>query len=143
MGCRFRRTKWMNCCCFPAGSVDSRASSTIHGTSIARRCSRSALGVGSSRSRPRYASRELTMASLLRLRRVMATTTWQPVTLVKCVSVKPWLVVPGDDEPGGCHDLTLGKIYECLGVEGRGSFLRIVDDSGDDFLYPLSHFREV
>lgn len=73
----------------------------------------------------------------------MAASTWQPVTLVQCVSIKPWLVIPGDDEPGGCHDLTLGKIYECLGVEGRGSFLRIVDDSGDDFLYPLSHFREV
>jgi hypothetical protein len=70
-------------------------------------------------------------------------TTFQPVTLVKCVSVKPWLVIPGDDEPGGCHDLTLGKIYECMGVEGRGSFLRIVDDSGEDYLYPLSHFRDV
>jgi hypothetical protein len=70
-------------------------------------------------------------------------TTYQPVTLVKCVSVKPWLVIPGDDEPGGCHDLTLGKIYECMGLEGRGSFLRIVDDSGEDYLYPLSHFREV
>ena len=73
----------------------------------------------------------------------MTTTTWQPATLVKCVSVKPWLLIPGDDEPGGCHDLTLGKIYECLGVEGRGSFMRIVDDSGEDYLYPLSHFREV
>jgi len=70
-------------------------------------------------------------------------TTYQPVTLVQCVSVKPWLVIPGDDEPGGCHDLTLGKIYECMGLEGRGSFLRIVDDSGEDYLYPLSHFREV
>jgi hypothetical protein len=28
-----------------------------------------------------------------------------------------------------------------LGVEGSGSFYRIVDDSGDDFLYPASHFR--
>jgi hypothetical protein len=73
----------------------------------------------------------------------MATTTWQAATLVRCVSVKPWLVIPGDDEPGGCHDLTLGKIYECLGVEGRGSFLRILDDSGEDYLYPMSHFREV
>ena len=70
-------------------------------------------------------------------------TTYQPATLVQCVSVKPWLVIPGDDEPGGCHDLTLGKIYECMGVEGRGSFLRIVDDSGEDYLYPLSHFRQV
>jgi hypothetical protein len=71
----------------------------------------------------------------------MATTSWQPTTLVKCVSVRPWLVYPGCDEPGGCHDLTLGKIYENLGVEGSGSFYRIIDDSGDDYLYPVSHFR--
>ena len=70
----------------------------------------------------------------------MATTSWQPTTLVKCVSIRPWLVYPGCDEPGGCHDLTLGKIYEMLGVEGSGSFYRIIDDSGDDFLYPVSHF---
>ena len=50
----------------------------------------------------------------------MATTSWQPTTLVQCVSTRPWLVYPGCDEPGGCHDLTLGKIYEMLGVEGRG-----------------------
>ena len=70
-------------------------------------------------------------------------TTWQPTTLVQCISVAPWLKLPGDDEPGGCHDLTLGKIYEMLGVEGRGSFYRIVDDSGEDFLYPVSHFKIV
>ena len=43
-------------------------------------------------------------------------TTWQPTTLVQCISVAPWLLIPGDDEPGGCHDLTLGKIYELVGV---------------------------
>ena len=73
----------------------------------------------------------------------MATSTFQTTTLVQCVSVKPWLLIPGDSEPGGCHDLTLGKIYECLGVEGRGSFLRIVDDSGEDYLYPMNLFREI
>ena len=71
------------------------------------------------------------------------TTSWQPTTLVQCISVRPWLTYPGCDEPGGCHDLTLGRIYEMLGVEGSGSFYRIVDDSGDDFLYPASHFRVV
>jgi hypothetical protein len=30
-----------------------------------------------------------------------------------------------------------------LSVEGRGSFYRIVDDSGEDFLYPISHFKVV
>jgi hypothetical protein len=70
-------------------------------------------------------------------------TTWQPTTLVQCVSVEPWLIIPGTDEPGGCHDLTLGKIYEVVAVEASGSFYRIYDDSGEDYLYPASHFREV
>ena len=71
------------------------------------------------------------------------TTTWQPTTLVQCISVKPWLTYPGCDEPGGCHDLTLGRIYEMIGVEAHGSFYRILDDSGEDYLYPASHFRAV
>lgn len=70
-------------------------------------------------------------------------TAWQGTALVQCVSLKPWLLVPGDPEPGGCHDLTLGRIYERLGIEADGAFYRIVDDSGDDFLYPASHFRTV
>jgi hypothetical protein len=70
-------------------------------------------------------------------------TTWQPTTLVQCVSVKPWLTYPGCAEPGGCHDLTLGKIYELMQVEAKGAFLRLVDDSGEDYLYPASHFRTV
>ena len=68
----------------------------------------------------------------------MTTISWQPATLVQCISTRP-----GCDEPGGCHDLTLGKIYEMTGIEGKGSFYRIVDDSGEDFLYPVSHFRLV
>ena len=71
------------------------------------------------------------------------TTSWQPTTLVQCISVKPWLTYPGCDEPGGCHDLTLGRIYEMLAVEAKGSFYRILDDSGEDYLYPASHFKAV
>jgi hypothetical protein len=71
------------------------------------------------------------------------TTSWQPTTLVQCISVKPWLTYPGCDEPGGCHDLTLGRVYAMLGVEAKGSFYRILDDSGEDFLYPASHFKAV
>lgn len=33
----------------------------------------------------------------------------------------------------GVDGLTDGKVYECLGVEGP--FLRIIDDSGEDYLY--------
>ena len=71
------------------------------------------------------------------------TPTWRPTTLVQCVSVKPWLHYPGSDESGGCHDLTLGRIYELLSVEGNGAFYRINDDSGEDYLYPASHFKVV
>ena len=77
----------------------------------------------------------------------MATTwqpaSWQPATLVKCVSVRPWLTYPGCDEPGGCHDLTLGRIYELITIEADGAFYRINDDSGEDYLYPASHFRMI
>jgi hypothetical protein len=71
----------------------------------------------------------------------MATTSWQPSTIVQCISVRPWLTLPGTTEPGGCHDLTLGKLYDFLGEEADGAFYRIIDDSGEDFLYPASHFR--
>jgi hypothetical protein len=53
------------------------------------------------------------------------------------------LTYPGCDEPGGCHDLTLGRIYELLAVEADGAFYRINDDSGSDYLYPASHFRQL
>jgi hypothetical protein len=55
--------------------------------------------------------------------------------------VRPWLTYPGCDEPGGCHDLTLGKVYELLAIEANGAFYRIVDDSGEDYLYPANHFK--
>lgn len=38
-------------------------------------------------------------------------------------------------------DLTLGRLYEVL-AEERG-MLRIIDDSGEDFLYPASCFESV
>ncbi len=71
------------------------------------------------------------------------TTSWQPSTLAQCISVRPWLTYPGSDGSGGCHDLTLGRIYEVLAVEANGAFFRINDDSGGDYLYPASHFRAI
>ena len=71
------------------------------------------------------------------------TAAWQAQALVQCVSVRPWLTFPGCDEPGGCHDITLGRIYPLLSVEAKGAFYRINDDSGEDYLYPASHFRMI
>ncbi|MCL2216712.1 MAG: hypothetical protein FWB91_06795 [Defluviitaleaceae bacterium] len=37
----------------------------------------------------------------------------------------------------GVDGLTDGREYECLGVEG--TFLRVIDDSGEDYLYPVDN----
>jgi len=66
---------------------------------------------------------------------------YESTVLVQCISVRPWIKLPDWTEPGGCHDLTLGRIYERLAVEADGRLFRINDDSNDDFLYPAGHFR--
>jgi hypothetical protein len=38
-------------------------------------------------------------------------------------------------------DLTVGKVYEVL-AEEHGMY-RVVDDSGEDYLYPTNKFRPV
>jgi hypothetical protein len=45
-------------------------------------------------------------------------------------------------ENRGCDDLQVGKIYRILidkTAAARGH-LRVVDDSGEDYLYPTAHF---
>jgi hypothetical protein len=45
----------------------------------------------------------------------------------------------------GCEDLELRKLYEQLpdrSAAGEG-YVRVVDESGDDYLYPASHFVAV
>lgn len=40
-------------------------------------------------------------------------------------------------------DLTLGRLYEVLAQADSHGMLRIVDDSGEGFLYPASLFEPV
>jgi hypothetical protein len=40
-------------------------------------------------------------------------------------------------------DLTLGRLYEVLAPADSHGMLRIIDDSGEDFLYPASLFESV
>jgi hypothetical protein len=44
-----------------------------------------------------------------------------------------------------CEDLQLRKLYRVLPDESaaRSSFLRIIDDSNEDYLYPADHFLPV
>ena len=37
----------------------------------------------------------------------------------------------------GADGLTNEREYECLGIEG--AFFRIIDDSGEDYLYPIEN----
>jgi hypothetical protein len=45
----------------------------------------------------------------------------------------------------GCEDLQKGKVYVVLEdpAAARDKYLRVVDDSGEDYLYPDSHFTFV
>jgi hypothetical protein len=42
----------------------------------------------------------------------------------------------------GCDDLQVGKVYKILAdqVAAAESHLRVIDESGDDYLYPAQYF---
>jgi hypothetical protein len=44
--------------------------------------------------------------------------------------------------PGDCEDLEVGKVYEVLPdpKAAKEGYLRIVDESGEDYLYPAERF---
>ncbi len=41
-----------------------------------------------------------------------------------------------------CEDLEVGKVYQVLPDESaaRDAYIRVVDESGEDYLYPLDYF---
>ena len=45
----------------------------------------------------------------------------------------------------GCEDLEIPKIYQVISDEAasQNSLLRIVDESGEDYLYPASLFLQI
>jgi hypothetical protein len=45
----------------------------------------------------------------------------------------------------GCEDLQLRKLYQVLPDESaaRSHFIRVIDDSGEDYLYPDGNFLSV
>ena len=42
----------------------------------------------------------------------------------------------------GCEDLNIRKIYEVLPDESAANddYIRVIDESGEDYLYPASYF---
>ena len=45
----------------------------------------------------------------------------------------------------GCEDLELHKVYECLpdNVAAREGYVRVIDESREDYLYPTAYFGAV
>ena len=45
----------------------------------------------------------------------------------------------------GCDDLEIRKLYQVLPDESaeRSGFIRVIDESGEDYLYPSSNFLVV
>jgi len=57
--------------------------------------------------------------------------------------VKPQFVVCVQNT--GCDDLVLGRVYQVLPDESaaKDSYIRVVDESGEDYLYPADYFVSI
>jgi Ribbon-helix-helix protein, copG family len=63
---------------------------------------------------------------------------------VRCVNNKAYVRVPNEAVNGPLADLTLGAVYKVLPTlqpERDAGLLRIIDNSGEDYLYPASYFQ--
>ena len=63
---------------------------------------------------------------------------------VRCINNKAYLRVPGEAVNGALGDLTIGAVYKALPTspqERDTGLLCIIDNSGEDYLYPASYFQ--
>ena len=63
---------------------------------------------------------------------------------VRCVNNKAYVHMPDEAVNGPLADLTLGVVYKVLPTsppERDAGLLRIIDNSGEDYLYPASYFQ--
>jgi hypothetical protein len=63
---------------------------------------------------------------------------------VRCVNNKAYVRVPDEAANGPLADLTLGAVYKALPTpqpERDAGLLRIIDNSGEDYLYPATYFQ--
>ena len=63
---------------------------------------------------------------------------------VRCINNKAYLHGPDEAVNGALTDLTIGAVYKVLPTppqERDTGLLRIIDNSGEDYLYPASYFQ--
>jgi hypothetical protein len=76
---------------------------------------------------------------------------WVPVVALlvflfikKSQKTPRYVHLPGASVDGAISDLTLGAVYKVLPTsqhESDAGLLRIIDNSGEDYLYPASYFQ--
>ena len=63
---------------------------------------------------------------------------------VRCVNNKAYVHMPDEAVQGPLVDLTVGAVYKALPTpqpERDAGLLRIIDNSGEDYLYPANYFQ--
>jgi hypothetical protein len=63
---------------------------------------------------------------------------------VRCINNKAYVRLPDEPPTGEIADLTIDAVYKVLPTsqpESDAGLLRIIDNSGEDYLYPSSYFR--
>jgi hypothetical protein len=63
---------------------------------------------------------------------------------VRCINNKAYLHGPDAAANGALIDLTIGAIYKVLPTPQQDrdtGLLRVIDNSGEDYLYPASYFQ--
>jgi hypothetical protein len=66
------------------------------------------------------------------------------MSYVRCVNNKAYVHMPDEATNGPLADLTLGAVYKALPTpqpERDAGLLRIIDNSGEDYLYPANYFQ--
>jgi len=63
---------------------------------------------------------------------------------VRCINNKAYVRLPDEAVDGALADLTIGAVYKILPTsqhEQDTGVIRIIDNSGEDYLYPVSYFQ--
>ena len=63
---------------------------------------------------------------------------------VRCINNKTYVRMPGESVNGTLADLTIGAVYKVLPTqphERDTGMIRIIDNSGEDYLYPAHYFQ--
>src|SRR5215468_3993413 len=66
------------------------------------------------------------------------------MSYVRCINNKAYVHASDEASNGALADLTIGAVYKVLPTaqhEHDTGVIRIIDNSGEDYLYPVSYFQ--